>query len=309
MILNEYLIDRYSKEEKVKLKPIKDDYNAYIALFDRKELIDNSNITINFNFFYNYICDNNISVDELFESIEKLDVIWIELGPEDKAQLIFESLNSTGLDLSEGDKIRNFILMDLKPSEQEIYYNNYWNKIENNTKYKVSEFIRDYLTTQLHSIPSMSKLYFIFKDYVYTNNIKIDILLKELYEYSVLYNNLLEANTKIKELNIIIKRLNQLDISVIRPFLLEILKMYNKNMLDKKSVLSIFSITEIYIFRRLICDLPTNALNKFYASLHRDIVKYDNSINRYLEKYIYTLLSKKDRLSFPLDKEFIKELS
>lgn len=158
MILNEYLIDRYSKEEKVKLKPIKDDYNAYIALFDRKELIDNSNITINFNFFYNYICDNNISVDELFESIEKLDVIWIELGPEDKAQLIFESLNSTGLDLSEGDKIRNFILMDLKPSEQEIYYNNYWNKIENNTKYKVSEFIRDYLTTQLHSIPSMSKL-------------------------------------------------------------------------------------------------------------------------------------------------------
>ncbi len=198
MILNEYLIDRYSKEEKVKLKPIKDDYNAYIALFDRKELIDNTNITINFNFFYNYICDNNISVDELFESIEKLDVIWIELGPEDKAQLIFESLNSTGLDLSEGDKIRNFILMDLKPSEQEIYYNNYWNKIENNTKYKVSEFIRDYLTTQLHSIPSMSKLYFIFKDYVYTNNIKIDILLKELYEYSVLYNNLLEANTKIK---------------------------------------------------------------------------------------------------------------
>ena len=60
----------------------------------------------------------------------------------------FESLNSTGLDLSEGDKIRNFILMGLPSKEQEDYYEKYWNKIEVCTKYDVSAFIRDYLSVK-----------------------------------------------------------------------------------------------------------------------------------------------------------------
>lgn len=309
MILEEYLIDKWSQEEKIKLKPVKDDYNAFVALFTRKELIQDSNITINFNFFYNYILDNNISVEDLFDSIQKLDVIWIKLEKEDNAQLIFESLNSTGLELSEGDKIRNFILMDLEPKKQEIYYNKYWNKIEKNTKHHVSEFIKDYLTIKLNFIPSNSKLYFIFKEYVYANNIQIDILLDELYNYSMLYNELLEANTSLKNLNPIIRRLNQLEITVIYPFLLEILNLKHQDKLDNDSIISIFSVTESYLFRRLICDLPTNALNKFYASIHKEIIKYNDSLDEYLDKYVYILFSKKDRLAFPNDNEFKNELS
>ena len=75
------------------------------------------------------------------------------------------------------------------------------------------------------------------------------------------------------------------------------------------SIISIFSITESYLFRRLICDLPTNALNKFYASIHKEIIKYNDSLDEYLNKYIYILLSKKDRLAFPTDDEFKNELS
>ena len=144
MILEEYLIDKWEDEEKIKLNQFKMIINAFVALFNRKEVIQDSNITINFNYFYNYILEHNISVDNLYDSIRKLDIIWIKLDKEDNAQLIFESLNSTGLELSEGDKIRNFILMDLEPKEQEIYYNKYWNKIEKNTKHHVSKFIKDY---------------------------------------------------------------------------------------------------------------------------------------------------------------------
>ena len=91
-------------------------------------------------------------------------------SPEDDPQLIFESLNSTGLDLSEGDKIRNFILMGESPSNQEEYYEKYWNLIEEKTAYDVSDFIRHYLTLKQNKIPNLSNTYFDFKEYVTTPN-------------------------------------------------------------------------------------------------------------------------------------------
>ena len=108
-ILKKYLIDEYEPEEKrIKLKPIKNDQKAFGILFDQdEEYIPDSNLTINYRYFYDRIQHGELDIDELFDAICKLEIINISLNHEDNPQLIFESLNSTGLNLSEGDKIRN----------------------------------------------------------------------------------------------------------------------------------------------------------------------------------------------------------
>ena len=147
-IYEDFLVDKYQpKETRIKLKPVKNDQTAFGKLFDdESDYIIGSNLTANYNYFYERIQKCEITIDQLFDAIFRLEIINIELNSEDDPQLIFESLNSTGLDLSEGDKIRNFILMGLPANLQNEYYEKYWNKIEECTKYDVSSYIRDYLS-------------------------------------------------------------------------------------------------------------------------------------------------------------------
>lgn len=124
----DYLIDRRHKEQtKLKLKLIKADQEAFEAVYFAKDndFVADSNITQNYLYFKNQVLECNKTADELIDAFEKLDVIDITLQAEDDAQRIFESLNSTGLDLNEGDKIRNFILMGLPQEKQEEYYTEY----------------------------------------------------------------------------------------------------------------------------------------------------------------------------------------
>lgn len=297
------------RKEKIKLKHIKSDAEAYSKLFnDKEDFIYNSNITINYNYFYETILANNYSIEDLYNSIQKLEIIHIQLDDYDKAQLIFESLNSTGVGLAEGDKIRNFVLIDLDIDIQNNYYEDYWAQIEKNTNHMVSDFIKDYLTIQTNKIPTNNKIYYDFKSYFYDRNESIETILKELYNYSKIYHVLLNGNSDNKKLNEVITRINQLEITVVRPFFMEVIKYNKENKISNEDVVSIFQITESYIFRRLICDLPTNALNKFFSIIHKDIIK-NNEYNNYLDKYIYILLSKKERLLFPNNEEFIKKFS
>ena len=146
---------------------------------------------------------------------------------DDNPQLIFESLNSTGLDLSEGDKIRNFILMGLPPKEQEAYYEKYWNKIEVCTKYDVSAFIRDYLSVKQQAIPQQKKIYINFKDFVELSKIDTEPLLAEMLAYAKRYQILLDGNSGSSALDACIDRLNRLETTVTRPYFLEVLRLYN----------------------------------------------------------------------------------
>ena len=218
--------------------------------------------------------------------------------------MIFESLNSTGLDLSEGDKIRNYILMGLPKQKQDEYYEKYWNCIEKCTKYDVSSFIRDYLSVKQLVIPSQKKVYINFKKYVEDSSLKIIEILEDLLSYAKRYNILLCGKTSSKELNSCINRLNRLETTVTRPFFLEVLRLYDENQINLNEVTEAFSITESYLFRRTICDLPTNALNKIFLLLNREIMRYDGTDSNYIEKLKFALLSKKDRARFPNDDDF-----
>lgn len=305
-IYDEYLVDKYQPEDtRIKLKPVKNDQRAYGLLFtDESERVRESNVTINYNYFYNRIQQQEINIDQLFSAICCLEIINIRLEPEDNPQLIFESLNSTGLDLSEGDKIRNFILMGLPTQEQNRYYEKYWNKIELHTKYEVSAFIRDYLSVKEQAIPAQKKVYTTFKNYTDRKNLQAEELLTDMLAYAKRYETLLNGKPGNNALNACIYRLNRLETTVTRPFFLEVLRFFDEGKLTIQQVTQIFLLAENYLFRRSICDLPTNALNKIFLTLHAEIIRYDKSEDNYVEKLKYAFLSKKEKSRFPDDDEF-----
>ena len=311
-ILKKYLIDEYEPEEKrIKLKPIKNDQKAFGILFDQdEEYIPDSNLTINYRYFYDRIQHGELDIDELFDAICKLEIINISLNHEDNPQLIFESLNSTGLNLSEGDKIRNYILMGLPNDQQTKFYEKYWNRIESYTDYDVSSFVRDYLSIKQQSTPNMNSVYPTFKKYVEDAEVAdIEPLLRDLLEYAKRYAFLIKGGHSDERLNSCIYRLNRLSTSVTRPFLLEVIRLSESGALTADELIEVFHFTESYLFRRAICDLPTNALNKIFLLLHREIIRFDGDESHYVEKFKYALLNKRERTRFPSDEEFAECMS
>ncbi len=320
-VYENYLVDAYVEDDeedagdendeymdweiRLKLKPIKNDQEAFKRLFgNASEFIRGSNITENYKYFYDRIQKQEITIDQLYNAICKLEVIKITLNDNDDPQLIFECLNSTGMDLSEGDKIRNFILMGLPTKLQDKYYEKYWNKIETCTNYGVSAFVRDYLSVKQQAIPSQKKIYADFREYVEFHELETEPLLADLLDYARRYEVLLGKKTGNTALDACIYRLNRLETTVTRPFFLEVLRLYDEGELTMAQVTDVFLTTENYIFRRSICDLPTNALNKIFLLLHREIMRYDGTDEGYVEKFKYALLSRRESGRFPDDAEF-----
>jgi len=306
-IRDEYLINKYSKDDKkIRLKPVKNDKNAFASLFKSEDdYLHETNITVNFLYFYNRIQKKEISIDELFLAIKQIIIVEIELkNGEDDPQLIFESLNSTGLDLTEADKVRNFVLMKESSVVQEQYYNDYWNKIEINTNYTVSDFIRHYLTMKERVIPNKNKVYQYFKNYVTANITDNEELLKDLLKYSKYYSRIINSNQLNDKISIELSKINRLESIVTYPFLMEIFEDYSEEIINEDEIIEILQTIISFVFRRLICEVPTNALNKVFMVLGREIKKYDDFEDEYLEIFKRVITQKRSSQRFPDDDEF-----
>lgn len=312
-LLNRFVISQYADEDdKIKLHPVKSDCDALKRLFGDKEDYDlSSNLTINYQYFYDLISKDNLSATQLNDAIGKLEIIAITLEENDDPQLIFESLNSTGLALTEGDKIRNYVLMSLPIKVQTLYFDKYWSKIEKCTRNDVSAFIRDYMTVKTQVTPNMSNVYQEFKSYTQSLSLTIDELLDDILIYARLYEKLLTSKSGLNndDLDNCLYRLNRLEMVVPRPFLLEVLRLNQDGKISTSDVTKIFGIVENYLFRRNICEVPTNALNKVFKNLNKEIIRYDNTANNYLSKFIYALTTKKDTGRYPTDDEFKEAIS
>lgn len=314
-LTKKFLVDDVNpNHRKLKLKPIKGDRSAYEKLFGHEDEYErDSNITQNYLFFYNEIPKSGVSVDDLYYAIQRLQVIDISLTlPDDDPQLVFESLNSTGLDLNEGDKIRNYILMGQSIPDQDYFYNEYWNKIEKDAgataqtnSYDVSPFIRDYLSIQLRRIPSMKDIYPLFKSHAEKWAGNTEGLLKDLRDYARRYNKILNGRIEFPtSLNASLYRLNHFESSVTRPFLMEVFRIKEDNIITYDQVLTVCKTIEAYLLRRVICDLPSNTLSKVFLTLFGDVKRLDGTFDRFEEKVKFVLASKKEKASFPTDEEF-----
>ena len=309
-IFKRYLVDEYQEDErKVKLKPIKKDLQAFDALLYKSKnfYIKESNVTRNYDFFYDKVIHSGLTIDELFETIKKLEVINIRLDEDDDPQLIFESLNSTGLDLSEADKIRNYLLMSLAPADQDDLYNRLWNPIEEFTKYDPSSFVRDYLTMKQGKIGRIDKIYFIFKEYAEEAKMTRSELLEEMYYYAKIYSQIDNAKVGSDKLNQKLKQLRTLDSTIAYPFFMAFFDYARNNNLSENEIYRVIDIIEAYWARRIICNLPSNALNKVFSTLHRDILNHIDKSGiehpSYVDVLIYVLLKKGRSSVFPNDEE------
>ncbi|AKL96174.1 hypothetical protein CACET_c27290 [Clostridium aceticum] len=308
-----YLTNRYADEvHKFRLKPMIDDDVVFQRLMNNDfDFIDKtSRIYKNYILFIELINNSQMSVMEIFEGIKKLIVVYIGLKRgEDDPQLIFESLNSTGLSLSEADLIRNYILMEREPSEQEELYKKYWYKIEKILgNENISDFIRDYLTMKQNDIPNKNNIYVEFKKYVRKNSYQnIELILEDILYYSKIYVRFLNDIEVDKDIKEVIKDIRDLKVTVSYPFLMEVYSDYEQGIISKEVLINTYKLIETYVFRRLICDSPTNSLNKVFKNLAKELKENKDYENRYYDYLVSILLNKKYSAAFPLDSEFKHE--
>ncbi|MED4452505.1 DUF262 domain-containing protein [Metabacillus fastidiosus] len=265
---------------------------------------NNQNIYNNFNFFYNEIKNKELDIDMLFEGIGKLLIVSVSLvRTKDDPQLIFESLNSTGVKLEQADLIRNFLLMDLVDSFQKEIYNSYWYKMEIYLKETLSDFIRDYLIIKTKKYPNKNNVYDEFKKYFYANFSRteesLEELIKDMYYYSTLYRQIIQKDKQHPKINTHLLSFNRLDVKVVYPFILESLSNFDKGLLSEDDFIYILNLLESCIVRRVIVGLPPNSISKITISLIKDIDK--SNIVESVEKI---LTSKRGVQRFPNDIEF-----
>lgn len=295
-------------DEKYKLLLTQTDREVLIKLIERSPIdgIEFSRILETYNFFVEKIEKKELTLQQIQEGVAKLQIVNITLDRVvDDAQLIFESLNSTGMDLSQSDLIRNYILMGLEPDGQTNIYKNYWLPMEKLFSYEkqsvlMDQFFRDYLTYKNGRIPNFKKIYEEFKNY--HKNITSDTVesfCKDLYINAKYYTNIYYAKSGEKELDIIFRDIAELKMEVSFPFLLKIYADYEKGNITKNQFCEVLKCCESYVFRRAICGIPTNSLNKTFMMLTKE-VKENNYINS-IKAYFIVLDSYK---KYPNDEEF-----
>ena len=313
-IMKRYIVDEWSSgDDKIKLRPVKADRDALHRLVagDQEEFDLASNLTINYQYFCDRIAQGTITADQLFDAVKKLQVISITLDGDDNAQLIFESLNSTGLALTEGDKIRNYVLMGLDPKQQDDVYAKYWTKIEECAGGDVSAFVRDYLSIKQQVTPTLKNVYRAFKEFVASRNTPLINVLEDMLGYARIYRKLYDGKSGLdnRVLDDSLYRLRRLDVTVAEPFLMEVFRLNQDGKISSDDLAQVVLIVENYLFRRNICDVPTNSLNKVFLMLNREVLRFDGTADNYLDKFKYVLLSKKESSRFPDDEEFERALA
>jgi uncharacterized protein with ParB-like and HNH nuclease domain len=308
-LYNMFLTNQYVQNESSKLKLKQTDTNslAFQAILrgTQNEFGTFSNVIENYNFFRSNMNDDNFEI--ILRGLNRLIFVEISLERDkDDPQRIFESLNSTGLDLSQSDLIRNFILMDLPPKDQNRIFETIWNPIEENAKdiikqsSLVSEFIRDYLTLRNKKIPNKNKVYAEFKS-LYSNK-KEDAYHQELENIkslSVHYKKLVNPST-VSDANIRkeLEYINRLEINVAYPFLLQVFEDAENGLLSEKDLIKILKLIQSYAWRRFVVGLPTNALNKIFMSLYAEV-----DTEEYYDSITKVLLKKRGSAKFPSNED------
>lgn len=274
-------------DSQYKLLLTETDKDILISLIEKRPIDENLNSRLisNYNYFFSNIKNMDLSLQDIYEAIGKLQIVNINLDrTSDEPQVIFESLNSTGKELSESDLIRNFVLMGLDNKQQKDIYKNIWRPMEQLFRYEkqtllMDRFFRDYLTMKLARIPKLDKIYEEFK--MYNNNCEfstLEDLCKDLYMYARYYTNMIFEQGTNKNLINLYKEIKYLKMEVAFPFLLKIHYDFERNLINEDELVSIIKLCISYVFRRNICDIPTNSLNKTFATLKNEI-NVDDYIN------------------------------
>ncbi len=305
-IQNDYLINSDKDgDKKFRLILSDSDKDTLLSLIDkdRREPSEPSlKIVENFKLFEEWV-SNTDKLETIFKGLEKLMIVEIALEKgKDDPQLIFESMNSKGIELTQTDLIRNYIVMETEIEKQEGFYSKYWRTMEEEFKQNkkwFDRFVRHYLTIKTREIPNTNKVYVALKDYRQKEGIGIENLLKDLQKYCGYFCQIVFKKEADKDLNKALGFLVDLEMDVIYPLLLELYSDYSDGVLSKDDFRRSIALIESYICRRAVCGLGTNSLNKVFPSFTRHIQKdeYFKSLKAH-----FGYLTEKQR--FPNNDEF-----
>jgi uncharacterized protein with ParB-like and HNH nuclease domain len=264
----------------------------------------------NFALFQDWVNGIRDDLDALCKGLAKLVIVDISLNrDQDNPQLIFESLNSTGRELSQADLIRNFILMGLEPQLQTRLYEHYWRPMEvhfGQEAYAMhfDSFMRHYLTVKTGEIPNVREVYEAFKQYARSPKVaNVETLVADIRAFAGYYCAMALGAEGDAELSAAFHDLRELKVDVAYPFLLELYHDYTTQGLEKAELLHAVRLVESYVFRRAVCGIPTNSLNKTFATCTRGLKK-----DRYLESIHAHFLLLPSYRRFPSDEEFMRDL-
>ena len=294
-------------------------YKLLLTRRDKETLIDlikgvpfrenhSQRVIENFNYFKDKI--NKENAVDIYNGIQRLFIVDVALEKDkDNPQLIFESLNSTGLDLSHADLIRNYILMGQEVNLQNELYERFWYPMEqsygNDYSAYFDWFMRDYLSVKTGSIPKIGMVYESFKNYVQGDSAPESIteVVEDIYKFSNHYVNIVLHKENDTDIRGAFKSISKLKVDVSYPYFLPIYNDYANEVISKSELLEIIGLVESYVFRRAICGIPTNSMNKTFSNLYKSVQK-----DRYVESVKASLQLLESYKRFPSDSEFEKEI-
>ncbi len=286
-----YLLnDKETGEEKYKLVLTQSDKSTLFKILDRAPLTaeEQNRVKENYDFFKEQIA--NVDLNIVHKGISKLIIIDVSLDREkDNPQLIFESLNSTGLELTQADLIRNYILMGLEKAQQEEIYRDYWYPMEKGFGHSENtelfdKFMRDYLTIKIGRIPTIREIYSEFKQY-YAKSDNVKEKVNDIFEFSKYFVNIALEKEPDEQIKDAFVDINQLKVDVSYPFILSVYRDYSKKKINKEEFIEILRLIESYVFRRAVCEVPTNSLNKTFATLYKE-VDQENYLKSIMARFI-----------------------
>ena len=309
-LFNYYLLNSDEDNDlRYKLMLTRGDKQSYINLLNEIPQEDTMNrVTENYKFFASRINEENVKV--IYNGVLRLFIVDVALEKDkDNPQLIFESMNSTGLDLSQADLIRNYVLMGQEIDLQTKLYENYWFPMEqtfgNEYSTRFDGFMRDYLSVKTGKIPRIGEVYEEFKLYINSDRSSesIEENVKDTFNFANHYSKIVLRKEKDKDLQEMFSNILKLKVDVAYPFILPVYNDYVHGLVSKDDFISILKLVESYVFRRAICGIPTNSLNKTFGNLYKSV-----NTENYLESVqaSFQLLDSYKR--FPDDTEFEKEI-
>lgn len=309
-LFNYYLLNSDEDNDlRYKLMLTRGDKQSYINLLNEIPQEDTMNrVTENYKFFASRINEENVKV--IYNGVLRLFIVDVALEKDkDNPQLIFESMNSTGLDLSQADLIRNYVLMGQEIDLQTKLYENYWFPMEqtfgNEYSTRFDGFMRDYLSVKTGKIPRIGEVYEEFKLYINSDRSSESIVenVKDTFNFANHYSKIVLRKEKDKDLQEMFSNILKLKVDVAYPFILPVYNDYVHGLVSKDDFISILKLVESYVFRRAICGIPTNSLNKTFGNLYKSV-----NTENYLESVqaSFQLLDSYKR--FPDDTEFEKEI-
>ena len=284
------------------------------AVIKNSELPKERSIRVdsNFNLFTDLLAARNGDLVPVCQGLAKLVVVDVALTRgQDNPQLIFESMNSTGKELGQADLIRNFILMGLETKFQTRLYEEYWRPMEQDFEQEAystqfDSFMRHYLTVRTGDIPRERDVYEAFKDYSKTKPVTeagMEALVKDIRAFARYFCALALDRERDAVLSLAFHDLRELKVDVAYPFLLELYDDYASQRLGAADFAAAVRLVEAYVFRRAICAIPTNSMNKTFATFAKELNK-----GRYMESIQAQFLLLPSYRRFPSDDEFRRDL-